>query len=154
MAILVLMTATTTHEQGLLNGTLLGEFILVRIEVFHYTIAGVGLGLGAVAAANMLLADVVERQNEVGLLKAVGWTTAAVGRVFFIEGTLIGAIGGATGGVLGAGVLMYLSRALPPSFGLILLLAICLPTLAGAISGLFPARAAAAIPPAVTIRHE
>ncbi|MBX3059931.1 MAG: ABC transporter permease, partial [Anaerolineae bacterium] len=100
-ALLVLMLAVTIDRQGAMSGTLLGEFILVQIEGFHYAIVGIGFGLAALSLANSLLAGVLERRREIGVLKAVGWQTGAVTRLFLAEGVWLGLLGGLVGAVVG-----------------------------------------------------
>jgi len=75
-ALLVLLLAVTVDRQGALSGTLLGEFILVQIEGYHFAIVGMGFVLAALSLANSLLAGVLERRREIGVLKAVGCAPA------------------------------------------------------------------------------
>ncbi|HEY5269171.1 MAG TPA: hypothetical protein VII97_02465 [Anaerolineales bacterium] len=75
---LVLLLAVLRDQQGLLNGTLLGEFILLHVEGFHYAIVIIGFGLAALSTSNGLLGSIVERHREIALFKAVGWRTGAV----------------------------------------------------------------------------
>jgi len=76
--LLVLLLAVLRDQQGLLNGTLLGEFILLHVEGFHYAIVIIGFGLAALSTSNGLLGSIVERHREIALFKAVGWRTGAV----------------------------------------------------------------------------
>ena len=153
-ALLVLLLGVTVERQGTLSGTLLGEFILVHIEGFHYAIVGVGLGLAALSTANGLLSSVVARRREIGVLKAVGWRTTAVARLFLAEGALLGGLGGLVGVVLGMGLFVYQYQVFPPSLVWIGLVGVGVPGLVGAIAALYPARVAARVPPAEAVRYE
>jgi cell division protein FtsX len=153
-ALLVLMLAITVDRQGAMSGTLLGEFILVQIEGYHYAIVGIGFGLAALSLANSLLAGVLERRREIGVLKAVGWRTSAVARLFLVEGALIGALGGLAGAVLGLAVFVGLYETVSPSLGWIGAVGVGLPVEVGLLAALYPARVAANVPPAEAVRYE
>jgi ABC-type antimicrobial peptide transport system permease subunit len=148
------MLSVTVDRQGAMNGTLLGEFILVHIEGYHYAIVGIGFGLAALSLANSLLAGVLERRREIGVLKAVGWRTGEVARLFLYEGALIGGLGGMVGAVVGVAVFVGLYETVTPNLIWIGLAGAGLPVIVGLLAALYPARIAANIPPAEAVRYE
>jgi len=153
-SLFVLMLAVTVDRQGAMSGTLLGEFILVRIEGYHYAIVGLGFGLAALSLANSLLASVLERRREIGVLKAVGWCTNTVLLLFLYEGALIGVLGGLAGAVLGAGVFTALYETVSLNLLWIGLAGAGLPVVVGLLAALYPALVAANVPPAEAVRYE
>jgi putative ABC transport system permease protein len=153
-ALLVLMLGVTVDRQGVMSGTLLGEFILVRIEGYHYAIVGIGFGLAALSLANSLLAGVLERRREIGVLKAVGWRTPTVARLFILEGALLGVLGGVAGAALGLVTFVGLYETISPSLGWIGLVGVLTPVIVGALAATYPARVAARVPPAEAVRYE
>lgn len=153
-ALLTLMLAVTVDRQGAMSGTLLGEFILVKIEGFHYAIVGIGFGLAAFSLANSLLAGVVERRREIGVLKAVGWQTGAVARLFLMEGVWLGALGGLLGTAVGLSIFVALYESVSANLGWVGLAGVLMPTLVGALAALYPARVASHAPPAEAVRYE
>ncbi|GIK55236.1 MAG: hypothetical protein BroJett015_08990 [Chloroflexota bacterium] len=153
-ALLVLMLAVTVDRQGAMSGTLLGEFILVQIESFHYAIVGIGFGLAALSLANSLLAGVLERRREIGVLKAVGWQTGTVTRLFLAEGIWLGLLGGLAGALVGLATFIALYESVSTSLVWIGLVGILTPTLVGMLAALYPARVAAHVPPAEAVRYE
>ena len=142
------------EQQGYLSGTLLGEYILARIEGYHYTIVGIGFGLAAISTANSLLSSVLERRREIGVLKAIGWRTGAVARLFLTEGLLLGTLGGLAGTVLGLGIFASLYRSLPPGLAWAAAAGILVPALVGVLAAIYPAWQAARIQPAEAVRYE
>jgi hypothetical protein len=152
--LLVLLVAVLLEQRGMLGGTLLGEFILVRVQGFHYAIVGIGFGLAAFSTANSLLAGVLERRREIGALKAMGWRTGAVMGIFVLEGALLGLGGGTMGALLGSLTFVYLYRTIVPGLTLAMLVGISVPGLVGALAALYPARVAARVPPAESVRYE
>lgn len=67
-------------------------------------IAALALVLGAIAVTNTMAMAVLERQRELALLAAIGWSPRQVGAIVVGEGAGVGLIGAAVG--LGAGVLL------------------------------------------------
>jgi putative ABC transport system permease protein len=100
-----------------------------------------------------LLASVLERTREIGILRSIGMLRGQVSRVVIIESMLLGIIGGALGA--GAGIVvgwMSLEGFLKGDYGASmqyhvdtasLLWAIVLSTLLSALAGVYPARRAA-----------
>lgn len=147
-ALVVLLLAVTVDRQGYLTGTLLGEFILVRIERFHFVLAALGLGLSTGAMGSTLLGGVVERRSEIGVLKAVGWRTGAVARLFLAEGIVLGTLGGVAGSALAMGASIGVFRTWSWSVVWVGLVGTALPAFLGVAAAAYPARVAAAASPA------
>ncbi|MFZ5810126.1 MAG: ABC transporter permease [Chloroflexota bacterium] len=66
--------------------------------------------IAAVGVVNLLLMAVYERQREIGILASLGLRPSQISLLFILEGTMIGLVGAATGGVLGLlfnGLLRY-----------------------------------------------
>ncbi len=100
-------------------------FTAVRVEknmmffllIFITIVAAFGI-------TNTLITVTVQKTREIGLLKALGFSSGAVMRVFMWQGWLAGALGTATGIAAGLGVLRYrndLMRFLSARLGLDLL---------------------------------
>jgi cell division protein FtsX len=153
-ALLALLLAITFQQRGMLSGTLLGEFILVNIESFHYAIVAIGLGLAAFSTLNGLLGSILERRREIGVLKAVGWRTAAVARIFVVQGLLLGLTGGCMGAIIGSLAFIALYNTIPLTLLPAFLLGAGVPGMVGALAAIYPARVAARVPPAEAVRYE
>jgi putative ABC transport system permease protein len=104
---------------------------------------------------NVMLVAVAERRREIGLLKAVGASTAQVMTVFIAEAVVLSSIGGAVG--LSAGWLavrgfvgIYPSfPAAPPVWAVAASIAVAI--VVGVVFGVLPARRAARVDPVVAL---
>jgi lipoprotein-releasing system permease protein len=118
----------------------------------------------AVAIASVLIISVVQRQRQIGILRAMGTPRATVLRVFLIQGALVGVAGSVFGGLVGAAISLAFVKATaggPDAQEYVLDLSAALFAKAaavaigtGLVAAVMPARRAARLLPAVAIRHE
>ncbi|MEM0465148.1 MAG: ABC transporter permease [Candidatus Pacearchaeota archaeon] len=140
------------------------EIILNIITAFLVGIAGISLLVGSVGIANTMFTSVLERTKDIGVMKAIGAKNSDIMLIFVIESGLLGLIGGIIGVLLGIVFAKIIEIIAIRGLGSTLLKVIfpwyliigCLlfAFLVGALSGVFPARAAAKIKPADTLRYE
>jgi putative ABC transport system permease protein len=124
-------------------------------------VGGIGLFVGAVGVANVLLVSVRERRQEIGVRRAVGATRGAIFAGFLLEALAITLTGGVVG-IIAAWALTKVAIFIPqrpadarPHFSLVTgATAIALLALLGVVSGVWPARRAAAVFPAEAIRAD
>jgi putative ABC transport system permease protein len=114
-------------------------------------IAAISLAVAGILVMNVMLVSVTQRTGEIGLLKALGATSAAVRQLFMVEAVLLslsGAIVGVGLGYLGAAFLRYLYPtfpAYPPLWAVLAGLGTAL--VSGLVFGVMPARRAAQLDP-------
>ncbi|MBQ8200381.1 MAG: ABC transporter permease [Clostridia bacterium] len=131
---------------------------VVRIFVMVLAcVAAVCMLTGAIGVMNVLLVSVRERRREIGLIKAVGGTSAQVGMLFLLEAAAYAFLGG----LLGVAVGMLMIHMCGSWIGLTARLSLwtalpvlCGASLLGAAFGVAPAIRAASMQPVDALRCE
>jgi putative ABC transport system permease protein len=114
-------------------------------------IAAISLAVAGILVMNVMLVSVTQRTAEIGLLKALGATSATVRQLFMFEAVLLSLTGGVIGtalGYLGAALLRHLYPsfpAYPPLWAVFAGLGTAL--VSGLVFGVMPARRAAELDP-------
>jgi putative ABC transport system permease protein len=142
------------------------EKVLIGLELFFGIIGALTLIIGGVGVANIMYAVVKERTKEIGVKMALGARRAWITGPFVLEGLVYTFLGGLFGALIaivivtalgfvpleGSEVLEFLGHptlSWPIGVATIGILGAC-----GLLAGYFPARRAASIDPASTLRYE
>ncbi len=94
-----------------LQGTLLGNYVLLQTAVPQLAGAAFAVLLTFLSVADLLLLQVRERNKEIGLLRAVGWRTGVVQRLFMQEGLTLALLGAIPGVLVALAVLAVRQQA-------------------------------------------
>ena len=120
-------------------------------------IAGISLIVGGIGVMNIMLVSVTERTREIGLRKALGATQRSIMMQFIIEAVLLCILGGLLGVFIGT-LLLFLFTSfndwifyMPISA---IIGSITFSALVGLFFGIWPAKRAAKLDPAVSLRYE
>jgi putative ABC transport system permease protein len=140
--------------------------MMVGIELFLGIVGGLTLIIGGVGVANIMYAVVKERTREIGVKMALGAKRRWIIVPFVLEGVIYTLIGGAAGIIIATlivsltsfipieqnKVMSFLGRpTLSPQIGVATSLIL---GMIGLLAGYFPARRAASVDPAATLRYE
>jgi putative ABC transport system permease protein len=131
--------------------------VIERITRFVTGVAVIGLVVGAIGIANIMLVSVTERTREIGVMKAVGARNRDVLALFLVEAGLLGAIGAVlalpVGLVVGYAATRYaeVTFALAPTW---MVTAVVVGVVVGVVAGLYPAWRAARVDPIDALRYE
>ncbi len=125
-------------------------------------IRGVVMVVVVLGIASVLVVSVVQKQREIGILRAMGATRNQVLRVFLLQGVIVGALGSALGVLLAVVLIWLFTHFVRGSDGLPLfnialeawlaLRIAGLATVCGLLAAVAPARRAARLDPAQAIR--
>lgn len=157
-----LLGRTSGHYEFRNAADRMAEFTLVvtGLKLAVALVGGIGLFVGAVGVANVLLVSVRERTQEIGVRRAIGATKQDVFLGFLVEAVAL-TLGGGALGILLAWLLTMIARLFPipagaePHISLFTAaVAVTLLALVGIVAGVGPARRAAGIDPAEAIRAD
>lgn len=150
------VTMWDTSLESLMFARMIGT-----MRQFFSIVGVITLTLGGLGVMNIMLVSVRERTREIGVRKALGATTAAIQRQFFLEGFFLTMASGVMGFVLALGLCALINLApMPARFqGMVVTWqsgAIALLTLVviGVVTSTYPARRAAQLPPVEALRYE
>ena len=125
-------------------------------------IRGVVLAVVVLGIASVLVVSVVQKQREIGILRAMGATRAQVLRLFLVQGAVVGALGSLLGLLLAVVLIWAFTTFVRGSDGLPLfnirlplntaLQVAWIATVCGVLAAIAPARRAAKLDPAQAIR--
>lgn len=136
--------------------------VLNRVmSVVTLAVGGIGaisLLVGSIGILTMMWISVGERTSEIGLVKAIGATSAQITRLFLLEAALLSLAGGILGVAAGMGIGAGIAWAVPavslhtaPGF---VVAALLVSLFVGLASGVLPARRAARLDPLEALRAE
>lgn len=143
--------------------------VLSLLQVLLGSVGGLALLVAALGVANTMMMAIYERTREIGVLKALGASSAEIRWLFTSEAGLIGLGGGAIGLLLGTllGQLVdwiahrYLINEGVTGVGQLSVVPLWLAlgsmvfaTVIGIVAGLYPAARAARLDPVTALRHE
>ena len=148
------------------KGAKVNRMITGGIQMFLGIVGALTLLIGGVGVANIMFAVIKERTREIGVKMALGAKRRWIIIPFLLEGVVYTMIGGALGISIATllvaastflpiesnQVMSFLGRpTLSPQIGIITSVIL---GIIGVVAGYFPARRAASIDPAATLRYE
>ncbi len=138
--------------------------ILSAVQAVLVGIAFISLMVGGIGIMNTMYTSVLERTQEIGVMKAVGAKNKDILLMFLIESGVLGLVGGAVGAAIGLAMsksveyysTMVLNEELlqASTDPMIIVGALAFSFIVGAVSGVLPARQASRLQPVEALRYE
>lgn len=165
--------AVAQHIQTLGIGAIgAKDYINSQLQVFDVislilgAMGGVALIVAAIGIINIMIMAILERTREIGVLRALGAKRSTISRLFTLEASLLGFIGGIIGIIAGYGLIqlanLFINAQLSVNgiagrniVGLSVWLGlgvVLVTTIVGMMAGLYPARRAAKLDPVEALR--
>jgi putative ABC transport system permease protein len=161
------------QAMGFATFALIDQFNQVKTSFVFMDMALAAVGMIAIFVAalgivNTMMMSILERYSEIGIMKAVGASRGDIKRIFFVESSAIGFLGGVFGLLLGWAVSRLINRVVNYflakqgipfieyfSFPWWLCAgAIAFAVVISLVAGILPALRAAKVDPVVALRHE
>ncbi len=140
------------------------QVILSVVQIVFLGIAGISLVVGGIGIMNSMFTTVLERTNEIGVMKAIGAKNSDIMWIFLIESGLVGVVGGIIGISLGVLLSKVIEVGVSVSMGMTYMrayfpLSLISGTLAfsfalGTLFGVIPAMRASKMSPINALRYE
>src|SRR3990172_5934260 len=134
------------------------QLLVDVMDAYVWVIGGLAIVIGGVGMMNSQLMAVVERTREIGLLRAVGWSSRRVLLMILGESLTVGLLGGVLG-IAAAMLTLFLIREWALFFGAVVQAGLILEALSvalvlGMLGGAYPAWRASRLPPVEALRYE
>lgn len=138
------------------------------IQIVLGLFGAVALIVSSIGMFNTMTVTLLERTNEIGIMRALGASRSNLRNLFLAESVIIGFLGGVVGtllGIIGGQIFNFGINSLAARFGgaktslfvypvSFLLIIVFLSLFIGFLSGIFPARRAAAMDPLEALRYK
>jgi putative ABC transport system permease protein len=124
--------------------------------------SAIALVVGSIGMLNTMIVSVLERTQEIGILRAIGWRKSRIMRMILIESFTL-SIAGAAIGILLAVIMIRILTHFPAAQGFIhkdvitlnvVLTGYVVSLLVGLVGGAYPALRGASLPPTEALRYE
>ena len=142
----------TVRMQGVMFTSLLGEYVAFEVGTFHYVAIAIALLIALLTTAEINWQNVSERQQEIGILQAIGWRRDSIRKLILAEGLYTGIAAMIFVVIVSTGAVFFLYGELTLFGVTLILLSSLVPILTGLIGTLIPAERASRLTPMNGIR--
>ncbi|MEI5906683.1 ABC transporter permease [Bacillus spongiae] len=141
-SLLVFYLFITFHLKGVMFATWLGQYVAMEVGPMHYIALVVALTIAILTTTEIIWQNISERQDELSLLKAIGWQNRSIRILVLLEGGYIGLMAGVVGMSFAMVIIRFMYGSFPTEQLFFLLSLMFIPVLTGIVGALFPAEKA------------
>ncbi|HEU5139621.1 MAG TPA: FtsX-like permease family protein [Bacillales bacterium] len=151
-SLLAFFLFVTFRLKGVMYTTWLGQYVALEVGPQHYVAMAVALLIAILTTAEVMWQNVSERQPEISLLRAIGWSGQSVRWLVLLEGGFSGMAAAIVGLAAALGIIWGMYSKIPvDNIGFLLATGI-IPVVTGLIGAIFPAERAVRILPSQGVK--
>lgn len=145
--LLALFLHITFRLQGIMYTTWLGQYTALEVSTLHYTAMIVALIIAIMTTSEIMWQNISEREQEMVLLKAIGWKNSSVRLLIWSEGILSGVFAAIIGLAFAFSSMWVMYGQFPTDEIAFILCTGLIPVLIGVIGTIIPAERAVRMNP-------
>jgi ABC-type antimicrobial peptide transport system permease subunit len=150
--LLIVFITISFRLNGVLFTTWLGQYVSMEIKAPHYISVAMCFLISILTTSEIMWQNIRERNVEISLYKALGWKDRTIRKMVYMEGAIIGFLGGMLGAAFSIVVLHFMYQTIAWNEWWIFAACFIVPVIVGIISAIVPARKIMKINPSMGLR--
>lgn len=150
--LLIVFITVSLRLNGVLFTTWLGQYVSMEVKAPHYFSVAMCFLISILTTSKVMWQNIKERNVEISLYKALGWKNRTIRKMVYMEGALIGFLGGILGIAFSIVILHFMYQTITWDEWWIFVFCLIVPIIAGVISASIPAGKMVKINPSVGLR--
>ncbi|GIN96094.1 hypothetical protein J6TS1_19640 [Siminovitchia terrae] len=138
--LLIVFITVSLSLNGVLFTTWLGQYVSMEVKAPHYFSVILCFLLAILTTSEVMWQNIKERNVEISLYKALGWQDRTIRKMIYIEGALIGFLGGILGIVFSMVILHLMYQTIAWNEFWVFVTGLIVPVFVGVISAAIPGR--------------
>lgn len=138
--LLIVFITVSLSLNGVLFTTWLGQYVSIEVKAPHYFSVALCFLIAILTTSEVMWQNIKERNVEISLYKALGWQDRAIRKMIYIEGALIGFLGGILGIVFSMVILHLMYQTIAWNEFWVFVTGLIVPVFVGVISAAIPGR--------------
>lgn len=151
--LLIVFITVSLRLNGVLFTTWLGQYVSIEVKAPHYFSVALCFLIAILTTSEVMWQNIKERNVEISLYKALGWQDLTIRKMIYIEGGLIGFLGGILGVVFSIVTLHFMYQAIEWNELWVFVTGLIVPVFVGVISAAIPGRKIININPSMGLKQ-